>query len=64
LLQRRLAAEVWLLPNDCKMRIDQMFRKLDEEPGDWFEMLDTNLGTINSATEDLTRLVRADLKLK
>src|SRR4051812_11124747 len=31
-LQRKLAAEVWLLPADCKIRIEQMFRKLDEEP--------------------------------
>jgi hypothetical protein len=46
--------------DDCKIRIEHMFSRLDAEPHEWFEMLDTNLHTINSATEDLTRLVRAD----
>jgi hypothetical protein len=62
-LQRRLASEVWLLPDECKARVDRMLRKLDVEPNDWFEMLENNLGEIKSTTDDLTRMVRADLNL-
>lgn len=64
-LSRRIAAEVWLIPDSCRERIQLMNKNLANEPGaDWFQMLDAGAFEILQATNDLTKLVRADLKIK
>jgi hypothetical protein len=63
-LKRSLAAEVWLIPDDCKARIDVMFRELNRRVDDWYESLEKDSAAISTAIRDLTLLVRADLNLQ
>jgi hypothetical protein len=63
-LERRLAAETWLLPDDCRTRITTMWKELDYEGHDWYELLATGMDAIFSAQRDLRRLVRKDLGLE
>lgn len=63
-LKRRLAAEVWLIPDDCGARLNVMFRELARRVPDWYETLEKDSAAISSAMTDLTDLVRADLNLR
>ena len=60
-LARQLAAEVWLIPDECKARIEEIFKVLDTRRDTWFEELDYGSFEIGAATKDLTRMVRLDL---
>jgi hypothetical protein len=63
-LRRRLGREVWLIPEQCRIRIDQMLLVLDDrEFGEWHQMLDTNNGETAKAILDLREMVRLDLEL-
>lgn len=62
-LARRLAAEVWLIPDECKVRLDAMFKVLDTRRNTFFEELDHGSFEIGAATKDLARMVRQDLRV-
>jgi hypothetical protein len=62
-LARRLAAETWLIPNNCRKRLTKLTLELQSRERDWFQYLDTNLGRIYSATDELRDMVHADLHL-
>jgi hypothetical protein len=63
-LQRRLASEAWLIPDDCRLRINEMLRALNKRPNTWFELLENHSAEIEFATIDLARMVRTDLRLR
>lgn len=62
-LARRLAAETWLIPNKCRKRLNKLTLELQSREQDWFQYLDTNLGRIYVATNELRDMVHADLHL-
>ena len=63
-LRKRLGREVWLIPEECRARIDKMLMVVDDrEPADWFQMLDTNNGETAECIVDLRNMVRLDLEL-
>src|SRR5688572_23498362 len=57
ILSKRLAAEVWLIPDDCADRIGKMIRVLEDDNPNWFEVLDTGFAEIEDTIKDLTKLV-------
>lgn len=63
-LQRRLAAETWLLPEEYITRIRTMMRALSKNHGSFVEDLDQGSAAMSSAISDLRRMVRRDLKLE
>jgi hypothetical protein len=63
-LDRRLAAETWLIPDDCRQRLIKMKRELHYEGNNWFELLETGQSVISATEDDLRKLVRSDLKLE
>jgi len=62
-LARRLAAETWLIPNNCRLHLNKLTLELQSREQDWFQYLDTNLGRIYAATNELRDMVHADLHL-
>jgi hypothetical protein len=63
-LQRRLAAETWLLPEEYITRIRTMMRALSKHHESFFEDLDEGSAAMSSAISDLRRMARRDLKLE
>jgi hypothetical protein len=63
-LERCLAGQIWLIPDDCRARLNVMFRELNRRVNDWYETLEKDSAAISSAIDDLTILVRGDLKLR
>lgn len=63
-LERRLAAETWLIPTHCRERLTKLTNDLKKRDGDWFAYLDTGVGAILKATNELREMVRADLGIK
>ncbi len=63
-LRKRLGKEVWLIPEECRARIDKMLMVIDDrEPPDLFQMLDTNNAETADCIRDLREMVRLDLEL-
>jgi hypothetical protein len=63
-LERCLAGQIWLIPDNCRARIGVMFRELNRRVNEWYETLEKDSAAISSAIDDLTVLVRNDLKLR
>jgi hypothetical protein len=62
-LERRLASETWLIPNNCRMRLNKLTSDLKVRTEDWFEYLETGQHTLAVATDELRDMVHADLHL-
>jgi hypothetical protein len=62
-LARRLASETWLIPNKSRLLLNRLTQDLKTREQDWFQYLDTNLGRIYAATNELRDMVHADLHL-
>jgi hypothetical protein len=62
-LERRLASETWLIPNNCRVRLDKLTLDLKVRSQDWFEYLETGQHTLQVATDELRDMVHADLHL-
>jgi hypothetical protein len=62
-LERRLASETWLIPNDCRLRLTKLTTDLKTREQDWFEYLDNGQYLLTIATDDLRDMVHADLHL-
>jgi hypothetical protein len=63
-LSRRLAAEVWLIPDACQQRLVEMNKVLDSDDPNWFTMLDSCSAEVSVAIKDLTKIVRRDLRVR
>jgi hypothetical protein len=62
-LERRLASETWLIPDDCRLRLKKLTTDLKERQEDWFQYLDAGQATLQTATDELREMVHADLHL-
>lgn len=62
-LRRRLAGETWLIPETCRKRLETMTNELEGHHDDYFSYLDESYGVIKRATDDLRKMVRADMKI-
>jgi hypothetical protein len=63
-LERRLASETWLIPEECRLHLNSLTAKLKNRPVDWFTYLDDALGVLTKGTDHLRTLVQKDLGLK
>jgi|ERR1035437_556792 hypothetical protein len=62
-LERRLASETWLIPNNCRIRLNKLTEDLKVHDEDWFQYLDAGQHTLAVATDELRDMVHADLHL-
>ncbi|WP_159010041.1 hypothetical protein [Bradyrhizobium sp. S69] len=62
-LERRLASETWLIPNNCRLRLKKLTTGLKEREEDWFEYLEAGQAKLQTATDELREMVHADLHL-
>lgn len=60
-LRRRIAREVWLLPNEAQQRIAAMNVEMSKRQDSWFEHLDNGACEVRSAVKDITELAQAEL---
>jgi hypothetical protein len=64
-LEKRLASEIWLIPDHCRDRLVQLTRDLkNQTTTDWNEYLSTGASVIHRGINDLRAMVRADLDIK
>lgn len=63
-LERRIAAESWVLPSECQARLSLMKKELDKDQQTMFEVFDTGAFEVSKATTDLRVIVRNDLGLE
>jgi hypothetical protein len=63
-LERRLASETWLIPEECRHRLSRLTSDLKTRPDDWFQYLDNATGALAKGTDDLRNLVQKDLRIK
>lgn len=61
-LRRRIAREVWLLPNEAQQRIAAMNTEMSKKQDSWFEHLDNGLYEINKVIGDVVKLAQAELR--
>jgi hypothetical protein len=62
-LERRLASETWLIPDNCRLRLAKLTVDLKKREEDWFQYLDAGSATLKTATDELREMVHADLHL-
>jgi hypothetical protein len=62
-LERRLASETWLIPNNCRLRLTKLTTDLKPRDLDWFQYLESGQVTLQVATDELRDMVHADLHL-
>jgi hypothetical protein len=62
-LERRLASETWLIPDNCRLRLKKLTIDLKKREEDWFQYLDAGQATLQTATNELREMVHADLHL-
>ena len=63
-LERRLDAEIWLLPIPCRERVIRMRRELESDSAmSLHQAVEDDFVAIKSALEDLRGLARVDLQL-
>jgi hypothetical protein len=62
-LERRLASETWLIPNNCRLRLNKLTEDLKAREEDWFQYLEAGQHTLAVATDELRDMVHADLHL-
>jgi hypothetical protein len=62
-LLRRIASEAWLLPPECIKRVKEMNRTLSKRHQSFFDDIESGYIAVGSATFDLERMVRRDLRL-
>jgi hypothetical protein len=62
-LARLLASETWLIPTDCRHRLDKMIAdlKVPKQHEGWVDYLEEGCSIIATATDDLRKLVVSDL---
>jgi hypothetical protein len=65
-LALQLARETWLIPTDCRHRLDKMVADLNQPiPNEtWLGYLEDGCSIIAMATDDLRKLVERDLGLR
>lgn len=61
-LRRRVAREIWLLPQDAQVRITTMNTEMSKRQESWFEYLDVGSFEVRKAIEGLTKLAQGDLR--
>jgi hypothetical protein len=62
-LERRLASETWLIPDNCRLRLKTLTSDLKKREEDWFQYLDAGQATLQTATDELREMVHTDLHL-
>jgi predicted DNA-binding protein YlxM (UPF0122 family) len=60
-LRRRIAREVWLLPDETQQRIVAMNAEMSKRQDSWFEHLDNGCCEVRNAVKDITKLAQAEL---
>lgn len=60
-LRRRIAREVWLLPNETQQRIAAMNTEMSKRQDSWFEHLDNGCSEVRNAVKDIAKLAQAEL---
>lgn len=60
-LRRRIAREVWLLPNETRQRIAIMNTEMAKRQDSWFEHLDNGSCEVRNAVKDITQLAQTEL---
>ena len=61
-LRRRVAREIWLLPQDAQARITMMNTEMSKRQDSWFEYLDVGSFEVRKAIEDITKQTQKDLR--
>lgn len=61
-LRRRIAREVWLLPNETQILIATMNDEMSKRQESWFEHLDNGSFEVRKAVGVLTQLAKSDLR--
>lgn len=62
-LERRLASETWLIPDNCRIRLKQLTIDLKNREDDWFQYLEAGAAALQKATDELREMVHSDLHL-
>ena len=64
LLVKKVQSESWLLPNDCRERLDLLMSELQERHEWWHDFIKYGHAAIQRAIIDLRSMVQTDLGLK
>jgi hypothetical protein len=64
LLVNKVQSESWLLPDDCRKRLDLLMSELEERHEWWHDFIKYGHAAIQSSIIDLRSMVRKDLGLK
>lgn len=62
-VRRRIAREVWLLPDKVQQRIEAMNIEMSTRQDSWFEHLDNSSWSVRKAVKDITKLAQEELRV-